>query len=193
MHIPGLKVVVPSTPYDAKGLMTTALRDGNPVVFLEHKFLYSTVEGEVPEEQYTIPFGKADVKREGKDVTVVATMHMVHNALAAAETLAKDGISVEVVDPRTLTPFDEDTIIESVKKTHRLVVVTEEVAHAGSSAEIAARVADKAFDYLDAGIKRVTAPFTPVPFSPVLEQDFIPSEAKIITAIHQVLGKAVPA
>jgi len=193
MHIPGLKVVVPSTPYDAKGLMTTALRDGNPVVFLEHKFLYSTVEGEVPEEQYTIPFGKADVKREGKDVTVVATMHMVHNALAAAETLAKDGISVEVVDPRTLTPFDEDTIIESVKKTHRLVVVTEEVAHAGSSAEIAARVADKAFDYLDAGIKRVTAPFTPVPFSPVLEQDFIPSEAKIITTIHQVLGKAVPA
>lgn len=187
MHVPGLKVVVPSTPYDAKGLMITALRDENPVVFLEHKFLYGTVEGEVPEEEYTIPFGKADVKREGTDVTVVATMHMVHKALGAAAQLEKEGISVEVVDPRTLTPFDEDTLIDSVKKTHRLVVVTEEVAHAGSSAEIAARVADKAFDYLDAGIKRVTAPFTPVPFSPVLEQEFIPSEAKIIAAIREVL------
>lgn len=187
MHIPGLKVVVPSTPYDAKGLMTTALRDKNPVVFLEHKFLYGTIEGEVPEEEYTIPFGKADVKRQGTDVTVVATMHMVHKALGAAEQLEKEGVSVEVVDPRTLTPLDEDTIIESVKKTHRLVVVTEEVAHAGSSAEIAARVSDKAFDYLDAGIKRVTAPFTPVPFSPVLEQEFIPSEAKIIAAIREVL------
>jgi len=193
MHVPGLKVVLPSTPYDAKGLLTTAMRDGNPVVFLEHKYLYGTVEGEVPEEQYTIPFGVADVKRQGKDVTVVATMRMVHKALAAAETLAKDGISVEVIDPRTLVPLDEDSIIASVKKTHRLVVVTEEVANAGSSAEIAARVADKAFDYLDAGIKRVTAPFTPVPFSTVLEEEFIPSEAKIITAIHQVLGKAVPA
>lgn len=187
MHVPGLKVVVPSTPYDAKGLMITALRDENPVVFLEHKFLYGTVEGDVPEEEYTIPFGMADVKREGTDVTVVATMHMVHKALGAAAQLEKEGISVEVVDPRTLTPFDEDTIIDSVKKTHRLVVVTEEVAHAGSSAEIAARVADKAFDYLDAGIKRVTAPFTPVPFSPVLEQEFIPSEAKIIAAIREVL------
>jgi pyruvate dehydrogenase E1 component beta subunit len=193
MHIPGLKVVVPSTPYDAKGLLTTAMRDGNPVVFLEHKFLYGTVEGEVPEEQYAIPFGVADVKRKGKDVTVVATMHMVHKSLAVAEALAKEGIEVEVIDPRTLTPFDEGTIIESVKKTHRLVVVTEEVAHAGSSAEIAARVADKAFDYLDAGIKRVTAPFTPVPFAPILEQEFIPSEAKITDAIYATLGKKVPA
>jgi pyruvate dehydrogenase E1 component beta subunit len=193
MHIPGLKVVVPSTPYDAKGLLTTAMRDGNPVVFMEHKFLYGTIEGEVPEEQYAIPFGVADVKRQGTDVTVVATMHMVHKALGAAAELEKEGISVEVVDPRTLTPFDDATLIESVKKTHRLVVVTEEVSHAGSSAEIAARVADKAFDYLDAGIKRVTAPFTPVPFSPVLEQEFIPSEAKIIRAVHEVLGKAVPA
>jgi len=193
MHIPGLKVVVPSTPYDAKGLITTAMRDGNPVVFLEHKFLYGTIEGEVPEEQYAIPFGVADVKRKGSDVTVVATMHMVHKALAAAAELEKEGISIEVIDPRTLTPFDDETIIESVKKTHRLVVVTEEVSHAGSSAEIAARVAEKAFDYLDAGIKRVTAPFTPVPFSPVLEQEFIPSSAKIITAVHEVLGKQVPA
>lgn len=193
MHIPGLKVAAPSTPYDAKGLLTTAMRDGNPVVFLEHKFLYGTIEGEVPEEQYTIPFGVADVKRQGTDVTVVATMHMVHKALAAAAELEKEGISIEVIDPRTLTPFDDTTILESVKKTHRLVVVTEEVAHAGSSAEIAARVADKAFDYLDAGIKRVTAPFTPVPFSPVLEQYFIPNEAKIISAVYEVLGKPIPA
>jgi len=187
MHIPGLKVVVPSTPYDAKGLLITALRDENPVVFLEHKFLYGTAEGDVPEESYSIPFGKADVKRKGSDVTVVATMRMVHKALAAAEKLEKDGISVEVIDPRTLTPLDDGTIIESVKKTHRLVVVTEEVGHAGSGAEIVARVADKAFDYLDAGIKRVAAPFTPVPFSPGLEEAYIPSEAKIIAAVKGVV------
>jgi acetoin:2,6-dichlorophenolindophenol oxidoreductase subunit beta len=187
MHIPGIKVVVPSTPYDAKGLLTTAMREQNPVVFLEHKFLYGTVEGEVPEESYTIPFGVADVKRKGDDVTVVATMAMVHKALKVADDLAKEGISVEVIDPRTLTPLDDATIVESVKKTHRLVVVTEEVGHAGSSAEIVARVADKAFDYLDAGIKRVTAPFTPVPFSPVLESAFIPSEEKIIAAIREVV------
>lgn len=187
MHIPGIKVVVPSTPYDAKGLLTTAMRDQNPVVFLEHKFLYGTVEGEVPEESYTIPFGVADVKRKGDDVSVVATMAMVHKALKVADDLAKEGISVEVIDPRTLTPLDDATIVESVKKTHRLVVVTEEVGHAGSSAEIVARVADKAFDYLDAGIKRVTAPFTPVPFSPVLESAFIPSEEKIIAAIREVV------
>ena len=187
MHIPGIKVVVPSTPYDAKGLLTTALREQNPVVFLEHKFLYATVEGEVPEESYTIPFGVADVKRTGTDVTVVATMAMVHKALKVAADLAKEGISVEVIDPRTLPPLDDATIVASVKKTHRLVVVTEEVGHAGSSAEIAARVADKAFDYLDAGIKRVTAPFTPVPFSPVLENAFIPSEEKISAAIREVV------
>ena len=187
MHIPGIKVVVPSTPYDAKGLLTTAMREQNPVVFLEHKFLYGTVEGEVPEESYTIPFGVADVKRKGDDVTVVATMAMVHKALKVADELVKEGISVEVIDPRTLTPLDDATIVDSVKKTHRLVVVTEEVGHAGSSAEIVARVADKAFDYLDAGIKRVTAPFTPVPFSPVLESAFIPSEEKIIAAIREVV------
>jgi pyruvate dehydrogenase E1 component beta subunit len=191
MHVPGLKVVIPSTPYDAKGLLTASIRDGNPVVFIEHKMLYGT-EGEVPEESYAIPLGKADIKRKGTDVTVVATLAMVPKSLAAAEELAKDGISVEVIDPRTLTPFDEETILESVRKTHRLVVVTEEVGHAGSSAEIAARVAEKAFDYLDAGIYRVTAPFSPVPFSPVLEQAFIPNEAKIIDAVRAVLGAAEP-
>jgi len=187
MHVPGLKVAVPSTPYDAKGLLITAIRDDNPVVFIEHKMLYG-IEGEVPEEPYAIPFGQADVKREGTDVTVVATMAMVHKALSAADKLAAEGISPEVVDPRTLYPLDMETIINSVKKTHRLVVVHEEVKFAGSGAEIAAAVAEEAFDYLDAPIKRVAAPFTPVPFSPVLEDAFIPSEEDIIAAVKEVVG-----
>jgi len=187
MHIPGLKVAMPSTPYDAKGLLITAIRDDNPVFFIEHKMIYG-IKGEVPEEPYTVPFGVADVKREGKDVTVVATAAMVHKALAAADELAKEGIEVEVVDPRTLTPLDEEGIINSVKKTHRLVIVHEEVKRAGSGAEVAAVVAEKAFDYLDAPIKRVTAPFTPVPFSPALESEFIPNEAKIIAAVKEVVS-----
>ena len=185
MHLPGLKVVMPSTPYDAKGLLIEAIRDDNPVVFLEHKLLYA-LEGEVPDWIYTIPFGQVDIKREGKDVTVVATAKMVHTALSAAEKLAADGISVEVVDPRTLCPLDEEGIIESVKKTHRLVIVHEEVKFAGSGAEISAMVAEKAFDYLDAPILRVAAPFCPVPFSAPLEQAFIPSEEKIIEAVRKV-------
>jgi pyruvate dehydrogenase E1 component beta subunit len=187
MHIPGLKVAMPSTPYDAKGLLITAIRDDNPVFFIEHKMIYG-IEGEVPEEPYTVPFGVADVKREGKDVTVVATAAMVHKALAAADELAKEGIEVEVVDPRTLTPLDEEGIINSVKKTHRLVIVHEEVKRAGSGAEVAAVVAEKAFDYLDAPIKRVAAPFTPVPFSPALESEFIPNEAKIIATVKEVVS-----
>jgi len=187
MHIPGLKVAVPSTPYDAKGLLITAIRDDNPVVFIEHKMLYG-IEGEVPEEPYTIPFGQADVKREGTDVTVVATMAMVHKALAAAEELAKDGISVEVVDPRTLTPLDVETIVNSVKKTRRLVVVHEAVKHGGAGGEIVASVVEETFDYLDAPPKRVAAPFTPVPFSPVLEQAFIPSVEKIVAAVKEVVA-----
>ncbi len=187
MHLPGLKVVMPSTPYDAKGLLIEAIRDDNPVVFLEHKILYA-VEGEVPEGDYTISFGQADIKREGKDVTVVATANMVHTALGAAEKLAADGISLEVVDPRTLNPLDEETIIESVKKTHRLVIVHEEVKFAGSGAEIAALVAEKAFDYLDAPILRVAAPFCPVPFSQPLEQAYIPSEQQLIDAVKKVMA-----
>jgi acetoin:2,6-dichlorophenolindophenol oxidoreductase subunit beta len=185
MHLPGLKVVMPSTPHDAKGLLIEAIRDDNPVVFLEHKLLYA-LEGEVPDGAYTIPFGQADIKREGKDVTVVATAQMVHTALSAAEKLATDGISVEVVDPRTLCPLDEEGIIGSVKKTHRLVIVHEEVKFAGSGAEISAMVAEKAFDYLDAPILRVAAPFCPVPFSAPLEQAFIPSEKQIIEAVRKV-------
>jgi len=188
MHVPGLKVVFPSTPYDAKGLLISSIRDDNPVVFLEHKMLYG-VEGEVPAGEYTIPLGKADIKREGTDVTVVATGQMTHRSLSVAEKLAGDGISVEVVDPRTLSPLDEDAILSSVRKTHRLVIVHEEVKFAGSGAEIAALVAEKAFDYLDAPILRVAGPFTPVPFSPALETEFIPSEEKIMKAIRTVMGQ----
>ena len=188
MHVPGLKVAMPSTPGDAKGLLISAIRDDNPVVFLEHKILYAN-EGEVPEGEYTIPFGQADIKREGTDVTIVATAQMVHLSLSAAEKLAGEGISVEVVDPRTLSPLDEDSIIKSVQKTHRLVIVHEEVKFAGSGAEIAAIVAEKAFDYLDAPIIRVAAPFCPVPFSPPLEAEFIPSEGQIIDAVKTVMGK----
>ena len=186
MHVPGLKVVMPSTPADAKGLLISSIRDDNPVVFLEHKLLY-TMKGEVPEGEYTIPLGQADVKRIGKDVTVVATSRMVHFALNAAEKLSEEGISVELVDPRTLSPLDEDTILESVKKTHRLVIVHEEVKFAGSGAEIAAMVAEKAIDYLDGPILRVAAPFSPVPFAPSLENEFIPSEEKIIDAVKTVM------
>ena len=185
MHIPGIKVVIPSTPYDAKGLLISAIRDDNPVVFLEHKMLYG-LEGEVPEESYAIEFGKADVKREGTDVTVVATSLMVHTALAAAEVLEKDGISVEVVDPRCLQPLDGETIIASVQKTHALVVAHEAVGFAGPGAEIAAIVAGEALDYLDAPIKRVGAPFAPVPFSPPLEQAYIPGVDDIVAAVKSI-------
>jgi pyruvate/2-oxoglutarate/acetoin dehydrogenase E1 component len=185
MHVPGLKVVMPSTPADAKGLLIASIRDDNPVVFLEHKMLYG-VMGEVPEGEFVVPIGKADVKREGTDATIVATANMLHKSLEAAEQLAGDGINVEVIDPRTLSPLDEDTILDSVRKTHRLVIVHEEVKFAGSGAEIAAIVAEKAFDYLDAPIIRVAAPFTPVPFSAPLEQEFIPSVEKITAAVKTV-------
>ncbi|MCK5795464.1 MAG: alpha-ketoacid dehydrogenase subunit beta [Anaerolineales bacterium] len=186
MHLPGLKVVMPSTPADAKGLLIQAIRDDNPVVFLEHKLLYA-MKGEVPEGDYTIPFGKADIKREGTDVTVVATAKMVHTALDAAEKLSGEGISMEVVDPRTLYPLDGETIFTSVKKTHRLVIIHEEVKFAGSGAEIAAQVAEEAFDYLDAPIIRVAAPRCPIPFSPPLEQAYIPSEQQLIDAVKKVM------
>lgn len=185
MHIPGIKVVMPATPYDAKGLLISAIRDDNPVVFLEHKVLYG-VEGEVPDELYTIPIGKADVKREGTDVTLVAMARMVHTALEAAEKLAADGISVEVIDPRSLQPLDTDTIVESVKKTHALVIAHEAVGFAGPGAEIAAQVAEQALDYLDAPIRRVAAPFCPVPFSPPLEQAFIPGVDQIVEAVKSL-------
>jgi pyruvate dehydrogenase E1 component beta subunit len=186
MHVPGLQVAVPSTPYDAKGLLKTAIRSNNPVFFCEHKLLYP-IEGEVPKEEYTIPFGLADVKREGADVTMVATLYMVHKALNAAKQLEKEGIDPEVVDPRTLTPLDKQAIVKSVKKTGRLVIVSEDCKTTGVSAEIAAIVAEEALDYLDAPIKRVAEPDTPIPFSPPLEQYVIPDEKAIIKAAKEVV------
>lgn len=184
MHIPGIKVCIPATPADAKGLLVSAIRDDNPVVFLEHKLLYG-IEGEVDDDLYEIPIGKGKVVREGSDVTIVATALMVHRALEAAEILAKDGISVEVVDPRTLVPLDKDCILDSVRKTHALVVVHEAVKNAGAGAEIAAMVAEEAIEYLDAPIVRIGAPFCPVPFSPTLEQAYMPSVEKIVQAVRE--------
>lgn len=186
MHVPGLYVAVPSTPYDAKGLLKTAIRGENPVVFCEHKLLYP-VEGEVPEEEYTVPFGVAAVRREGKDVTMVATLYMVYKALLAAETLEKEGISVEVVDPRTLVPLDKEALINSVKKTGRLVVISEDCKTAGVTAEISAIIAEEAIDYLDAPIKRVAAADTPIPFSPPLEKFVLPDENQIIKAVKEII------
>jgi len=186
MHVPGLKIAIPSTPYDAKGLLKTAIRGDDPVMFFEHKLLYP-VEGEVPQEEYTVPFGVADVKRKGKDVTIVATLYMVHKALSAAEMLSKEGIDVEVVDPRTLVPLDKQAIVDSVKKTGRIAIVTEDCKTAGVSAEIAAVVAEEALDYLDAPIKRVAEPDTPIPFSPPLEQFVIPNEKSIVKAVKEIV------
>ena len=186
-HVPGLKVVQPSTAYDVKGLLKAAVRDDNPVVFYEHKLLYNT-KGRVPEEDYVIPLGKADVKREGRDVTVVATAMMVHKALNAAETLEKEGISVEVVDPRTLVPLDKETIVQSVIKTGRCVVVHEAVKRGGYGGEIVSTIVEsEAFDYLDAPIQRVAGREVPMPFSTHLEQYVIPSEENIVAAIRDVM------
>lgn len=185
-HMPGVKVVMPSTPADAKGLLVSSIRDDNPVIFIEHKMLYG-VSGPVPDGEYAIPLGQAEVKREGRDVTVVATSMMVHKALAAAEILGGEGIDIEVVDPRTLLPLDKETILKSVEKTGRLVIVHEAVKTGGFGGEIAAIVAEEGFDLLDAPIKRVAAPFAPVPFSPPLEAAFIPGEDNIIAAVKEII------
>jgi 2-oxoisovalerate dehydrogenase E1 component len=186
IHVPGLVVIAPSTPYDAKGLLASAIRDDNPVIFLEHKVLYAT-KGAVPEEAYAIPLGKADVKRRGGDVTVVATQAMVARALAAAEELAKDGVSVEVIDPRTLWPLDEEAILESVAKTSRLVIVHEAVKRGGFGAEIAALVSEKALDVLDAPIARVAARPVPMPYNDSLERATIPSQVDIVAAVRGLM------
>lgn len=185
-HVPGLKTVMPSTPHDAKGLMKTAIRDPNPVIFIEHKMLLP-VKGPVPEEEYTIPFGKADLKRAGSDVTVVATSYTVHLCLKVASKLEKEGISVEVVDPRTLVPLDKETILQSVKKTSRAVIVHEAHTTGGFGGEIAAILADEAFGYLDAPIKRVGAKWSPIPFPSQQEDVVLPQEADIERAIRSVL------
>ena len=186
-HIPGLKVVVPSTPADAKGLLKTAIRDNNPVIFLEHKVLYFT-KGEVPtDENFTIPFGVADVKREGTDVTVVGIHTQVLEALKAAEELEKEGISVEVIDPRTVSPLDVDTIVTSVKKTGRLVVSHQAVEQGGVGGEIIARVVDAAFDYLDAPPQRVCGKNVPLPYAEALEREALPYKDDIIAAIRRII------
>jgi len=184
--VPGLKVVLPSTPYDAKGLLKTAIRDDNPVIFFEHKQLYE-VQGPVPEGEYTIPLGQADVKRPGSDLTIVAYSFMVTRSLAAAEQLAQDGIQAEVVDLRTVDPIDEEAILASVTKTHRLVIVQEAWRRCSVSSEVAAIVAEKALDYLDEPILRVTARDVPNPFSPVLEEYVLPSEERIVEAVKRVI------
>ncbi len=184
-HIPGLKVIMPATPYDAKGLLTAAIRDDNPVFCLEHKKCY-TMAGDVPQEQYELPLGVAEVKRPGSDVTIVATSYMVHEALKAAEELAGRGIEAEVIDPRTLLPLDMDTILKSVRKTHRVVIAHEAVKFCGVGAEIAAQVAETAFDALEAPPLRVAAPFCPVPFSAPLEEAYLPNAQDIVAAVSSV-------
>ena len=182
-HIPGLKTIAPATPADAKGLLISAIRDDNPVVFLEHKMLYAS-KGEVPEGEYLVPIGKADVKREGADVTLVCYSAMVRQCLAAAEDLSKDGISAEVLDLRTLVPLDKEAILESVGKTGRAVIVHEACLTGGFGGEIAAVIADEGFASLKAPIKRVCGPDTPVPFSPALESEFIVNAEKIQAAVR---------
>lgn len=193
-HVPGLKVVCPATAYDAKGLLKSAVRDDNPVLVFEHKLLYGSKGArsekgsisavtEVPEEEYLIPIGKGVVRRVGKDVTIVANLLMMYRALAVAESLASQGIEAEVIDPRSLVPLDLPLILESVKKTGRLVIVEEDNLTNGWGAEVAALVADQAFWFLDAPIKRVAAPDVPPPFAPVLERAYVPSEARIVEAV----------
>ncbi len=187
-HVPGLKVALPSTPYDAKGLLKTAIRDDNPVVFFEDKMMYQ-LKGPVPEGDYTIPFGVADIKREGTDITLVATSSMVQVALSAADTLQTFGISAEVIDPRTTYPLDKQTLIDSAKKTSRAIVIDEGYERYGVTAEIAAIIADGAFYYLDAPVKRMGAMDVPVPFSPVLEDQTVPTPTTVVEMAKTLCGR----
>jgi pyruvate dehydrogenase E1 component beta subunit len=189
MHVAGLKLVFPSTPYDARGLLVSAIEDPNPVLFFEHHCLYDTT-GEVPQQDYSIPLGVADIKREGENLTVVATGLMVNRSLEAAEELSKEGISVEVIDPRTLNPLDIDTILKSVQKTNNVLIVHEAQKTAGTGAEIAALIAEHAFNYLDAPIKRVCGKDAPVPFSPILERFVIPQVDDIVEGARDLLSGA---
>jgi pyruvate/2-oxoglutarate/acetoin dehydrogenase E1 component len=188
-HVPGLKVVLPSTPYDAKGLLKTAIRDENPVVFFEDKMMYK-LKGPVPAEDYTIPFGVADIKRAGDDITIVATSSMVQVALGAADLLDKIGISAEVIDPRTTWPLDEKTMVESAKKTSRAMVVDEGYSRYGVTGEIAAVIAEGAFYNLEAPVKRMGAMHVPIPFSPPLEDVTVPTEQTVFEAARTLCGKA---
>ncbi len=187
MSVPGLKIVVPSGAYDMKGLLKSAIRDNNPVLVFEHLKLGRSRE-EVPEEEYLVPIGQAAVKREGSDVTIIAIGYMVSRALKAAEALEKDGISAEVIDPRSLIPLDEETILSSVAKTHNVLVVDEGHLRCGAAAEISAVIADKGFDSLDAPVKRLAAPDVPIPFSPPMEKFILPNDKKIAATVKEMLG-----
>jgi pyruvate/2-oxoglutarate/acetoin dehydrogenase E1 component len=195
-HLPGMKIVVPSTPYDAKGLMISAIRDNNPVVYFFHKGIMGLgwmelnrhATGDVPEEPYTVPIGKADIKREGKDVTIVTASLMVHRALDAAEELEKEGIDVEVLDLRSLVPLDREAIVNSVKKTHRLLVVDEDYLSYGMTGEVITTVIEGAFDHLDAPPARLAVPDVSIPFSKPLENYVLPNSEKIVTAVRKLLG-----
>jgi pyruvate dehydrogenase E1 component beta subunit len=184
--VPGLKVVLPSTPADAKGLLKAAVRDNDPVIVLEHKYLYKRLQGSVPDEEYIVPIGKGDIKREGEDVTIIALSAMVQQALEAAEVLAQDSIQAEVLDPRTILPLDEDLILQSVEKTGKAVIVHEAPVIGGFGGEIAAILADKGIDFLEAPVKRVGAPFCPIPSSPEMEQFYLPNAEKIIKAVLEI-------
>jgi acetoin:2,6-dichlorophenolindophenol oxidoreductase subunit beta len=188
-HVPGLKVALPSTPYDAKGLLKTAMRDENPVIFFEDKMMYQ-LKGLVPEGEYTIPFGVADIKRPGSDISIVATSSMVQVALAAAEMLEKLDISAEVIDPRTTFPLDKQTLIESAKKTSRAIVIDEGYERYGVTAEIASVIADGAFYYLDAPVKRIGAMDVPIPFSPVLEDQTVPTASSVADLAKTLCGRS---
>ena len=188
VHIPGLKVVYAATPEDARGLLWTSIFDDNPVIFFEHRLLYP-VKGEVPEQLEPIPLGRARVVREGRDVTVIATGPLLHRSLAAAEEAEAEGISVEVVDPRTLQPLDEETLVASVKKTSRAVVAHEAVTRMGFGAEVAAVLQEQAFDWLDAPIERVGAKFAPLPFAPAMEQFVVPQPADVLAAVRRTVAR----
>jgi pyruvate dehydrogenase E1 component beta subunit len=188
-HIPGLKVILPSTPYDAKGLLKTAIRDDNPVIFFEDKMMYR-LKGPVPAEEYTIPLGVADIKRVGTDITLVATSSMVQVAFGAAKMLEEIGISAEIVDPRTMWPLDEKTLIESAKKTSRVIVIDEGYHRYGVTAEIASVIAEGAFYNLDGPVKRIGAMHVPIPFSPPLEDATVPSEKQVFEAARALCGKS---
>jgi 2-oxoisovalerate dehydrogenase E1 component beta subunit len=188
VHTPGLKVVAPSTAYDAKGLIKAAVRDNDPVLFFEHKLLYRRIKEELPAGDYTVPIGRAAVRRPGRDLSIITYGAMVYVALEAAETLAGDGFQVEVVDLRTLAPLDNETVLESVKKTSRVLLLHEDTRTGGLAGELAAIIAEKAFDFLDAPIARVTAPDCPVPFSPPLEEAFLPNRETVLRACRDLLA-----
>jgi len=188
MNRPGIKIVSPGTAYDAKGLLKAAIRDDDPVLFIEHKYLYRRIKEDLPDDDYIVPIGKANIRRKGKDLSIITWGAMIYVADEAAEILAKDGVSVEIVDLRTIIPFDEEAILESVRKTGRVIVLHEAPLTGGAGAEFAARIAEKAFDYLDAPVKRIGALDVPTPYSPPLEENYLPNAQKVLAVARELLA-----